>query len=1145
MLKNPLYKTGDLIFMRSEGSMAVGHKMHDLHRRVNRFKDDALENSHLSVLKHSKDLFSLKNSALAASHELSSQAHNFDAKDADRKELLELAKICQDIWEITSTLLEFSKRLESGSFANVTEEGMLSFSVDKSVSVLKEKFEIIRQLSLTHTGRVEAVFKTPAFKKFSTAIAITLAALGVFGGKDSGKPVHMDNVPSAGAKEKSGETNEVKKNEPKKERKKIKKRTPKPKLEKQTNQASGETGKKSQKKKTKKERPVGAKIIGQYVDKTNKLINDFYYGNKIRPEDIGGFARGQMEGGVASEDGEGEPDGEGGGEDGGVGNEKSSPLHSPSEVGSESSANMSNHGKFENGAFATVEHEFSLFGGDEESLWMTHMVARDKTESDFVVVPRQAKDFDLSDTRAKVVMDAIDVEEGGELALYTPINTTIGTVETNPPVPATINRDNRSIRFDGSAENVVVSYTIVKSGDSFGIPDNAQQSFDEANYDQEDLDVIKQLETADPSDRAEILRKYFSGFDYVLSKDIQDLFDQMPGTMSEKVGYFKIGDCDTLSQRAAAMLADAGKRAGVMSGVLETDDHLDANKPHAKLVYFDENNNPITFESTSPTRNQYIDLVLKPEHKQRLEEIIDSYQNDSDDDGHDSLYAEFYSALHDMLTSKNYGEFKDNSTAVKKVDNLIESVKNELEKTDAGKTLMAFLGALMVLSAVGVAGFGLYKTLRGATKAAEKGQLDELSRLINEKIDLLEGEQKQGDGEETKQDKLRKEEIEFAKNRVMEERYAGIFPWERFNSLSPEQQKTLILALSVDQVFLDEGVRRINFIAAWWARFKASESFERLRTQGLTTENLLREVDLQFSSPKIKAEIEREIPEKIEGIIKYGKDLARETFGGLEEKTGARKVTADVFFKKIGLELSGKSQQGESSSRRSRVGASGDFAGYTEYQPGSHDARSIDWSASARLGGRGKYVVKERELESGVQKPEKSVYLIINVFDPVYYQDTSELIRLVAFLSYIQHHPKEVGLAGIDFVANGKIVDRFPPITVARLNQRQAGFDAIHTVIQKIEKLRMDNFGNLARIMDKRQVATYTLQQNLQVLYGQPDNCDRGDATPLLIDFPYRNGRDSGVQHLGQVYKFVHEENEPQIDIFDNTEQTDPNWTGE
>lgn len=1037
--------------MNNQGSIEAGRGMQDFQRKLNRFKDDVLDSSYNSILKHRNELLVLSKTALIVHKELMDQAQDFKLEKPDQDELLKMAKNCQEIWEVTDTLLDFARRLEDASTESETSKGLLALAIKENVISLKQKMEIIRQLSLGNSESIlQTVLNKSGFKKFSTSIAIILATLGVFGGKDSSANKTTHDKSTATATEKPNEKSD--KPKPSKARKKISKKVDKP-----TGHMHGMEG-------------IGV--------------------------------------------GSGESDGD---KKGGLHGEA---LHAPREAGEKSSADMKNLNKIgEGGLFASVEHKSSA-SSDQEPLWAIEMVTRHH-DGEFRVVPHHVKNFDSAEKISKVTMNAIDVEKGAEIVLYTPLNSTIGTIETIPSVPVTINRDNQSIRFDGSAENLVVTYTVVKSVDNFAIPTDAMRPDGDSVYAFESEDLIAKLQNSDPSQYAKLFKQHFSNFTYIVSSDIQELLDKMPGSDMDKVGGIRVGDCDMLSQYAAGLLTDAGKPAGVINGVLETDNKLDANKPHAQLVYFDKKNQPVSFESTSSTKLQFVNLKLLPEDREKLENIISEYQ-----DRPTELYGLFRYNLDNILKKDYYGDFKDNSTAIKKIGNLMDTLENQFNNfgTDTKNALeVLFIILSSISTTIGVA-VGAISLSKRATRYSKRKQIEAVTELINDKIGAFgEGENDDINDKKTSNLDVPHDKSEFELNKD----YAKVFPWEKFEGLAPDQQKLILLTLSTNELFLDtKGT--MNFLAAWWNRIKAEESFQNLRKDGLSVENLIKELDHRFSTPKIKEGLEKELPEKVSAIIKNGIKLAKETFGGLEDRPGVKKVTSQVFFDKIGLQLSGGRGNGEKPSRRSRVGASGDFAGFTEYQPGM-DAKMIDWHASARTDN---FLVKEKEVEASKQKPEKSVYLIINVFDTADNEFSQELPRLVAFLSYVQRHPKEVGVAGIDFVSNGKVVDRFPAAVVVKLNQRQAGFDAIQVTIQKIERLRLDNFGKLSQVLSQRKVNGYKTQDMENMLnsyYGRPENCDRGDAIPLLVDFPYR--ANDTTERLHKVYQFTVD------NIFDNYEQ--------
>lgn len=688
---------------------------------------------------------------------------------------------------------------------------------------------------------------------------------------------------------------------------------------------------------------------------------------------------------------------------------------------------------------AEVDH--SLFGSIDDPLWVSDISVL-KSDGTFEIIDRRIQNLSTG-VEATVAMKPMAISAGETLGLFAPLGYTIGEVETHPPLACRINRNDRTVTFPDGGDEIKITYTVKEVVEApLPLPE-AQDTFLWSDTDREFIDELSETKSVS----AEELASHFGSFTYVVSSELQDLFDVMPGTLQEKIAGTRLGDCDSLSMYGVSLLNAAGIRAGVASGILESNKKLDAARPHGKLLYEDKNGGNL-FETTAHTNAAYVNVEFLEEDFEQLARLAEQMTSITDPYELTQAYDGFGTAVVDILSRDEYAQFKgENSTAAAIGENQgggrggLEQLKNilsELEKISYSHPNMSFFLALfgMLFSAVGGT-LGYERLVRQAVASSKKEAFNLLLPQIDfSAIDTIEKEKWEHE------DIDRQLRIRYDDSDEFEQ----YFPLEKAMKLSFEEKKKLLSLYAIVKMATAVPYRSFNMVQALMNRRDVVQLLKRAEADGVSFDGVFSLLASYYGDEKIKKEIEKELPERVENILARGKKIAAERFGELEDR--GIKITPERFFNQLGI----ISSLGDGiTSQKSKIGSSGEFYEHVEYQPGM-DAKHIDWKASAK-GDR--LYMQKRTIEVEQEQPVYNMHIVIDVV----HSTESQLSNLIAFFHYARRHRKEIRIDQIELVARGERIDRIPADLASKMIDPSFGKSGTKYLIEKICRLRIDHQG--------------------------------------------------------------------------------------
>lgn len=157
---------------------------------------------------------------------------------------------------------------------------------------------------------------------------------------------------------------------------------------------------------------------------------------------------------------------------------------------------------------------------------------------------------------------------------------------------------------------------------------------------------------AAPSDqRLDTVRAQLANFSYVVSTQLNQMLESLPGTWYQKAATLRVGDCDMLSLYAALLLRSVGEDAAVEVGFVEKRNTIEANSRHARLRTPKEH-----IELTSDCKRFLVNLVFSEEDRSHLEKIIRISRENPNLPSHEVL-TQFGRALELILERPDYAQF--------------------------------------------------------------------------------------------------------------------------------------------------------------------------------------------------------------------------------------------------------------------------------------------------------------------------------------------------------------------------------------------------------------------------------------------------------------------------------------------------------
>lgn len=692
-----------------------------------------------------------------------------------------------------------------------------------------------------------------------------------------------------------------------------------------------------------------------------------------------------------------------------------------------------------------AEIDFSIFNDIDDPLWVDSISARD-SEGDFRVIEQKVESVG-NDVEAKVAITrSMQVNKDDEIALYAPVGFTVSDVKVEPNIPFELDQNSRSIVFNESSgdDEVQISYNVVSSNDTFVIPESNPQNL---NRTPDQFAVMEKLKGASDDDIEDLLDEHLSQFTYVTSNDLQELLEKMPGSNEEKTGALKIGDCDVLSMYAAGLLDDAGKTGLVAGGFLENNDGIDAARAHAKLVYITKDGRAVSYESTAPVEEAYVNLKFADEDEAVLEESVSKMSEDDAPEARLQKYEDFRQKLSQILEKGKYDEYK-HKELFEAFGNIFEKLEQMIKRGGefGPEVLVAITAEIAIILALAGTVLGARAGLLRLGRKSKHELDEEALALVKRKLKVVEGGK---DDEKEKTREYKEEEgrvIEvikdvYRKNQNLED----LYPLDEVLKLPLGQKRNLLVIFTSAELIFSQmyGEGALDFFRGIEARADWQKAVSRLEAEGLPVGKLFQKIREVITDPKLKAEYEKNIPKKVAAIVSKGAELGTRVSNSLRKS--AVKVTNKRVLQAFGVEQLG----GDVKSRRRRTTvAPGEFYDYAPYQPGM-DIKTIDWRLYARTD---KLMVRRSIEEVRGKEPKFNFDLVIDV-DSV---EDSDLEHLSAMILYLQQNPGNINMETISFIAYSEVLDRFDQKVTEKLLSR-AGGGNVSSLIEKIERLKLDH----------------------------------------------------------------------------------------
>ena len=761
--------------------------------------------------------------------------------------------------------------------------------------------------------------------------------------------------------------------------------------------------------------------------------------------------------------------------------------------------------------FADID--FSWPNNIDDPLWVRYLSAR-FPDGKFRAAGQELVDADTT-IEATVRTRPRAVRAGTKIELPAPLGFALGKVTADPSASFSVDNDERTITFAEAAEGVAVTYTVVASRDNYRLPPVTELNLNRTG---DQWPVIERLRAADDEDIAEILDDHLAKFIYLTSDDIQELVGAMPGTLEEKVGALKVGDCDMLAAYAAGLLNDAGRPAFVANGLLETDGALTKARAHAKLVYLAAGR-PVLYETTAPVEAVYRDVKLNPDDRAQLARVagdIDSASAVRRLEG----YANFRRALLEILDKSEYDQYDDAGwwEEIKNFFTQLFSSKKGKGILESEGTKGLFISLSIVLAGL-LAIFGPVEALKfSARRTRRKGDREAAARL-RQYLETVSEPISDSPQESTPAAKGRERWTKGTFNRRLrqlfeeEPRLAELIPPESIESLPLRTQQYVFTFL---HVYLFVFPHRWNEATEFFTQFSSqalwSKLIARLEAEGSDAQDVIRAVRELITDPAHQKKALEDVPSSAQYIVDRGKQLAASNYVRI---TPDKKRRPSETLRLLGIELSA---DGERAARRlPRVEKGFDVHDYVPYQPGM-DARLINWPVYARTG---KLEVQRSVPETKPPRPETTFSLAIDVVgcqDPYTYTDG--LPRLVALLMYAQEHPDKISIERVLFVAWGETVATMDESVTKKLLSRREGLSAIRYLTEKILKLGIEHdiCPSLAKNRNAKNPGSMHNTFSSSIGYALPPEL------PPDKNYLYIGGHAGGnrqLRHITQLYKFT------------------------
>ncbi len=672
------------------------------------------------------------------------------------------------------------------------------------------------------------------------------------------------------------------------------------------------------------------------------------------------------------------------------------------------------HGK----ALPFAKIHFSYFNNLSDPLWTTNTYRR--ADAGTMETDREIIRHDGWWSHAEVTTVPLLVFENEEISLPTPVGyaAELDSVSKNAP-EYFFDSGSQAIIFKKNAADVVIKYHVVKINEEF---EDTQPNQKEINRSADQAEVIYNLKNAPLEKQKQVLTEHLKKFTYVTSSQLGIMLSKMPGNLEEKIGAIKVGDCDMLSLYAAGLLNDSGNKGLIAVGLPERNGVLNQNPAHAKLIMFNKNSDPETFETTALPEKSFLNLKFLPEDYVLLNGLV---QNMSGTKGPELLshYETFRLALEKILENPEYAKFgstegmdfsKEQREKLEMTSKLVKNMADKLSEIDPDAESLAAFSAAFILLLLGLIG-GIAGTLvainRLSVMLAKKVSNKHSEETVKALKDFLGETPNLEQAESSEHNKQLSTIIERAyKERPDMEK---LFPLKEIMLLSASQKADYIRFMRISEYFLDEDPTDVStLIFSLLAEKRWNKAMAEAEMEGLNLRETVKKLGEVLASNKMRESFKKSITAQVKAVMDESRRMFLEKIERLD-KIG--QASLDNIFRvlEVGEKMGLNSH---STSRQPRPEAGADFIDYAPYQEGM-DSKAIDW----RVYGRTDKLYVKRTADSVASREKNSLNLLIDVTAWQY-----ELAPLATLLLYGQKHKGSFNLSSITFTCEGEVIGHMP-----------------------------------------------------------------------------------------------------------------------
>ncbi|PIQ68661.1 MAG: hypothetical protein COV91_03000 [Candidatus Taylorbacteria bacterium CG11_big_fil_rev_8_21_14_0_20_46_11] len=257
-------------------------------------------------------------------------------------------------------------------------------------------------------------------------------------------------------------------------------------------------------------------------------------------------------------------------------------------------------------------------------------------------------------TEASVTLEWTPIIQNKALSLPVPVGYTVADVRINgtPVSPGAMYGSILVPKVDETSAQI--TYSVVPTAMNLAIPPPALVEVHVADARRAEFDATARA--IQGPHKEEALKQYFKEFTYVVSSDLQRLIDTMPGSLPDKIGGIRAGDCDTLAAHGVSLFQSAHIKACIANGFLSKDNAIEMARGHAKLVYEEEGGAYSLFETTASVRDSFLHVRFQEKDYAELQSIASKVGASSSHMEVANMYREFGERLREILAQPEYAK---------------------------------------------------------------------------------------------------------------------------------------------------------------------------------------------------------------------------------------------------------------------------------------------------------------------------------------------------------------------------------------------------------------------------------------------------------------------------------------------------------